>query len=119
MLSVPDPAELAFYTKYIYFLFRPGTFLFIPELPNLFQIQQGRRASKDEIIRYKSLKLGFPVETGCSSHPFKGTLFVCLFFPWRICYVNLEKKQNYPQILRLKHKLAALQRSAEELFVCC
>lgn len=23
------------------------------------------------------------------------------------------------QILRLKHKLAALQRSAEELFVCC
>lgn len=27
-------------------------------------------------------------------------------------------QRTIPQILRLKHKLAALQRSAEELFVC-
>lgn len=32
--------------------------------------------------------------------------------------LQMDLKRTIPQILRLKHKLAALQRSAEELFVC-
>lgn len=32
--------------------------------------------------------------------------------------IQTDLKRTIPQILRLKHKLAALQRSAEELFVC-
>lgn len=47
--------------------------------------------------------------------PFKGTF---VFFPsWKDLLCEPRKKKT--QILRLKHKLAALQRSAEELFVCC
>lgn len=107
------------YTQNIYFFHR-GTFLLDPELPNV------SKFSRDvPTLLHQKMKLSgtnfwnwhFPLWDRMLVKRYRSKDLLLFLLDEGICHVNLEKKN--PQILRLKHKLAALQRSAEELFVCC
>lgn len=106
-------------THKISIFFHQGTFLLDPELPNVSKFSRDVPTLLHQKLKWSATNFWnwhFPLWDGMLVKRCRSKDLLGFLLREGICHVNLDKN---PQILRLKHKLAALQRSAEELFVCC